>query len=382
MATDKKIQEIRMSQEKENRQYENAQSVQEGQQPHKRRVRYKGRYPKKFEEKYKELQPEKYQDTIQHVMQKGNTPAGMHISIMVKEIIDFLEIKPGQIGFDATLGYGGHTKAMLQCLQGQGHMYATDVDHEEAAKTKKRLEDLGFGEDILTIKLQNFCTIDEIAKEVGGFDFLLADLGVSSMQIDNPERGFTYKADGPLDLRLNPEKGISAAERLKQMDMEEIAGMFVENSDEPYAEEIAREIAKRNRKRQYIGTTTGLKEVIETTLSFIPEKERKEAVKKSCQRCFQALRIDVNQEFEVLESFLTKLPGILAPGGRAAILTFHSGEDRLVKYYFKEGKKDGLYSDVANDVIRPSAEECQRNPRARSTKMRWAIREGENSHRN
>ena len=172
------------------------------------------------------------------------------------------------------------------------------------------------------------------------------------------------------------------AERLKQMDMEEIAGMFVENSDEPYAEEIAREIAKRNRKRQYIETTTGLKEVIETTLSFIPEKERKEAVKKSCQRCFQALRIDVNQEFEVLESFLTKLPGILAPGGRAAILTFHSGEDRLVKYYFKEGKKDGLYSDVANDVIRPSAEECQRNPRARSTKMRWAIREGENSHRN
>ena len=178
-----------MSQEKENRQYENAQSVQEGQQPHKRRVRYKGRYPKKYEEKYKELQPEKYQDTIQHVMQKGNTPAGMHISIMVKEIIDFLEIKPGQIGFDATLGYGGHTKAMLQCLQGQGHMYATDVDHEEAAKTKKRLEDLGFGEDILTIKLQNFCTIDEIAKEVGGFDFLLADLGVSSM----PSAPFTRR---------------------------------------------------------------------------------------------------------------------------------------------------------------------------------------------
>ena len=183
-----------MSQEKENRQHENAQSVQEGQQPHKRRVRYKGRYPKKFEEKYKELQPEKYQDTIQHVMQKGNTPAGMHISIMVKEIIDFLEIKPGQTGFDATLGYGGHTKAMLQCLQGQGHMYATDVDHEEAAKTKKRLEDLGFGEDILTIKLQNFCTVDEIAKEVGGFDFLLADLGVSSMQIDNPKRGFSFKS--------------------------------------------------------------------------------------------------------------------------------------------------------------------------------------------
>ena len=189
--------------------------TQESQQPHKRRVRYKGKYPKKFEEKYKELQPEKYQDTIQHVIQKGNTPAGMHISIMVKEILDFLEIQPGQTGFDATLGYGGHTKAMLECLQGKGHMYATDVDHEEAAKTKTRLEELGFGEDILTIKLQNFCTVDEIAKEVGGFDFLLADLGVSSMQIDNPKRGFSFKVDGPLDLRLDQESGISAAERLR-----------------------------------------------------------------------------------------------------------------------------------------------------------------------
>ena len=155
---------------------------QEQQTPHKRRVRYKGKYPKKFEEKYKELQPEKYQDTIEHVIKKGNTPAGMHISIMVQEILDTLKIQPGETGFDATLGYGGHTKAMLACLNGQGHIYATDVDPEESAKTKKRLEELGYGEDILTIRLQNFCTIDEIAKEVGGFDFILADLGVSSMR--------------------------------------------------------------------------------------------------------------------------------------------------------------------------------------------------------
>ena len=129
------------------------------QTPHKRRVRYKGKYPKKFEEKYKELQPEKYKDTIEHVIQKGNTPAGMHISIMVKEIIDFLNIQPGEIGFDATLGYGGHTKAMLQCLNGKGHIYATDVDPEESAKTRKRLAEQGFGEDMLTVKLQNFCTM-------------------------------------------------------------------------------------------------------------------------------------------------------------------------------------------------------------------------------
>ena len=363
-----------MSQEKENRQHENAQSVQEGQQPHKRRVRYKGRYPKKFEEKYKELQPEKYQDTIQHVMQKGNTPAGMHISIMVKEIIDFLEIKPGQTGFDATLGYGGHTKAMLQCLQGQGHMYATDVDHEEAAKTKKRLEDLGFGEDILTIKLQNFCTSDEIAKEVGGFDFLLADLGVSSMQIDNPKRGFSFKADGPLDLRLNQEAGISVAERLEHITRDELAGMLYENSDEPYCEELAKAITDEIRKGNHMDTTTKLRQVIEKTLDFLPEKEKKETIKKTCQRTFQALRIDVNREFEVLYEFMEKLPGALKPGGRAAILTFHSGEDKLVKKALKAGYKEGIYSDYSRDVIRPSAQECAQNGRARSTKMRWAIK--------
>ena len=193
------------------------------------------------------------------------------------------------------------------------------------------------------------------------------------MQIDNPERGFTYKAEGPLDLRLNPEKGESAAERLAHMDYEEIVGMLVENSDEPYAEEIAEEILKQKRKGG-VKTTTDLKEVIERALKFLPAKEQKEAVKKACARTFQALRIDVNSEFEVLYSFLEKLPDVMAPGGRAAILTFHSGEDRLVKKAFKECEKAGIFSEVSKDVIRPSAEECNRNPRAKSTKMRWAIK--------
>lgn len=348
------------------------QNVQE--EPHKRRVRYKGKYPRNYKEKYKELNPEKYQDTIEKVIRKGSTPAGMHISIMVKEIIDFLQIKPGQTGFDATLGYGGHTKAMLECLKGQGHMYATDVDPIESAKTKKRLADAGFGEDILTIRLQNFCTIDEIAKEAGGFDFVLADLGVSSMQIDNPDRGFSFKVDGSLDLRLNPEKGISAAERLAQIDEGELAGMLWENSDEPYAEELAHAIVTERKHGKPIDTTTRLREVIEETLSFLPEKEKKDTVKKTCQRTFQALRIDVNNEFEVLYEFMEKLPGALKPGGRAAILTFHSGEDKLVKKALKQGYKEGIYSEIANDVVRPSAEECAQNGRARSTKMRWAVR--------
>lgn len=341
---------------------------------HKRRVRYKGKYPRKYEEKYKELNPEKYKETIAHVISKGNTPAGMHISIMVKEILDFLQIKPGETGFDATLGYGGHTKAMMECLKGEGHMYATDVDPEESAKTKKRLAERGFGEDILTVKLQNFCTIDEIAEEIGGFDFILADLGVSSMQIDNPKRGFSFRADGPLDLRLNQEKGISAAERLDEISREELAGMLYENSDEPYCEEIAKAITDEIRKGNRVDTTTKLRELIADTLDFLPEKEKKDTIRKTCQRVFQALRIDVNREFEVLYEFMEKLPDALKPGGRVAILTFHSGEDKLVKKALKAGYKAGIYSDYAKDVIRPSAQECAQNGRARSTKMRWAIK--------
>lgn len=340
---------------------------------HVRRVRYKGTHPKKFSEKYKEQNPEKYGDTIEKVIRKGSTPAGMHISIMVQEILDFLNIQPGQKGLDATLGYGGHTTKMLECLKGEGHMYALDVDPIEIEKTKKRLEDRGFGPEILTIKRINFANIDEVAKEAGKFDFILADLGVSSMQIDNPERGFTYKAEGPLDLRLDPTKGESAAERLAAMDYEEIVGMLTENSDEPYAEEIAEEIMKK-RVKGGIHTTTELREVIEAALRFLPVKEQKEQVKKACARTFQALRIDVNSEFEVLYSFLEKLPEVMAPNGRAAILTFHSGEDRLVKKAFKEYERSGIFREVSKDVIRPSAEECNRNPRAKSTKMRWAIR--------
>ena len=172
---------------------------------------------------------------------------------------------------------------------------------------------------MLSIRLQNFCTIDEIAREAGGFDFILADLGVSSMQIDNPKRGFSFKVDGPLDLRLNQEKGISAAERLDTIEREELAGMLYENSDEPYCEELAKAITEEIRRGNRIDTTTKLREIIEKTLDFLPEKEKKETVKKTCQRVFQALRIDVNQEFEVLYEFMEKLPNALRPGGRAAI---------------------------------------------------------------
>lgn len=344
------------------------------QQPHKRRVRYRGTHPRKYSEKYKEHNPEKYQDTIEKVIQKGSTPAGMHISICVQEILDFLQIKPGMKGLDATLGYGGHSRKMLEQLQGKGHLCGLDIDPIEIVKTTARLREAGFDEAVFTSVHQNFADIDKVAGKFGPFDFLLADLGVSSMQIDNPERGFSYKHEGPLDLRLNPQVGISAAERLKEVGAEELEWMLIDNADEPYAKEIARTIISKRKKGQVMETTTQLAEIIDEALSGVPEKERKEAVKKSCARVFQALRIDVNSEFEVLDAFLQKLPEVMVSGGRIAILTFHSGEDRLVKKAFKEMHKAGIYREVATEVIRPSAEECARNPRARSTKMRWAIK--------
>lgn len=340
---------------------------------HKRRKRYSGTHPKTFEEKYKEHDPEKYAETVAKVIAKGSTPAGMHISIMVKEVLDALQIQPGEKGLDATLGYGGHSGKMLEQLNHTGHLYALDVDPIEIVKTRERIAKAGYGEEDFTAISENFANLDLVAKEHGPFQFMMADLGVSSMQIDDPKRGFSYKLEGPLDLRLNPEKGMPAWERLAQMNKEEITGMLVENSDEPYAEKIAAKIVSLRKKGKQIRTTTDLYDAIVAALAFLPEDtEKKDLIKKTCQRVFQALRIDINSEFEVLEAFLTKLPDALASGGRVAILTFHSGEDRLVKKAFQEYFRQGIFSEISKDVIRPSAEECRANGRARSTKLRWA----------
>ena len=340
---------------------------------HQRRVRYKGTYPKAFHEKYKELHPEEYAATVTKVIQKGATPAGMHLPICVNEILAFLQIKPGQTGLDATLGYGGHTLEMLKILDARGQLYAIDVDPLELPRTKKRLEGLGYGSELLKIKQMNFSQIDQLIPDSGLFDFILADLGVSSMQIDNPERGFSFKSDGPLDLRLNPEAGKSTAERLKEMTFDELQGMLTENADEPHSMEIARAIIYNLKKGIVISTTTQLRTIIQTALKNIPYITDEE-IKKSCQRSFQALRIDINNEFEVLDTFLEKLPDVLAPGGRVALLSFHSGEDRRVKKSFKRLYNEGIYREIAPAPIRPTSEECYMNGRARSAKLRWAIK--------
>jgi 16S rRNA (cytosine1402-N4)-methyltransferase len=339
-----------------------------------RRVRYKGTHPKSFKEKYKEHQPERYPEDVKKIIEKGYTPAGMHRSICVSEIMECLQIVPGQTGLDATLGYGGHSLEILKRLQPGGKLYALDVDPFELPRTKERLTALGYGSDVLDIRQMNFSEIDLIAEEAGPLNFVLADLGVSSMQIDNPERGFSLKQDGPLDLRLNPESGITAATLLKNIPQQMLEELLIANADEPHAGIIAEAIISAMKKGKAIETTLQLKDIIKEALQFLPLHEREETIKKSCQRCFQALRVEVNEEFNALEKLLAKLPDALAPGGRVAILSFHSGEDRRVKKAFQLFFREGIFSDIANEPIRPSAEEIGSNPRARSAKLRWAVK--------
>ena len=341
---------------------------------HVRRVRYKGKHPKSFKEKYKEQSPQMYAADVAKIIAQGKTPAGTHRSICVNEIMEILKIVPGQTGLDATLGYGGHSLAILKDLKSNGRLIAIDVDPFELPRTKERLRALGYGEEILEIKKMNFSAIDLIVSEFGQLNFVLADLGVSSMQIDNPERGFSFKVEGPLDLRLNPSSGKSAAALLKNITQSKLEDILLENADETYFESIAEAIVKNISKGNVISTTTHLQKIITEALEFVPANERKEAIKKSCQRSFQALRIEINNEFGVLEKFLEKLPDALISGGRVAILSFHSGEDRRVKKSFQHLFREGIYKEVAPDLIRASAEECFSNPRARSAKLRWAIK--------
>lgn len=341
-------------------------------QPHKRRVRYSGKNPRKFAEKYKELDPSKYADLAAHIIAKGLTPAGTHRPICVEEILLILDPKPGEVCLDATLGYGGHTEKLLPRLLPGGRLFATDVDTVELPRTEARLRTLGFGPDALIIKKMNFAGILGLLVEAGGgFDCVLADLGVSSMQLDNPARGFTFKADGPLDLRLNPERGRPASDLLRSLSAEALEKMLFEYADETHAKDIARLIKETLLP---IKTTEQLSTVIRDGMKKLHPKLEDVLVKKAIQRTFMALRIGVNEELSVLERFLEALPWCLKPGGRVAILSFHSGEDRRVKKAFLKGEETGIYSSVAPGPQRPSPAERNSNPRSACAKLRWAVR--------
>ncbi len=342
---------------------------------HKRRPRYRGTHPRRFEERYKELAAEQYPDIVPHVLAKGRTPAGQHVPIMVEEVLGALAPLPGMRVVDATLGFGGHARSLLGRIAPGGQLLGLDADPIELPRTEARLRQLGFDETTLITRRTNFAGMHAALVEVGwsdGADVILADLGVSSMQIDNPERGFTFAADGPLDMRMNPGRGASAAQWLERASVHQIQRSLREHSDEPFAEQLAHALFAG---RSSISTTHALASAVRTALLDHMEAD---AAEQSVRRVFQALRIEVNDELSALDALLRQLPDCLRPGGRVAVLTFHSGEDRRVKHSFAEGELTGRYASVAAEVIRASSQERYDNPRSRSAKLRWAIRsEGE-----
>jgi 16S rRNA (cytosine1402-N4)-methyltransferase len=335
--------------------------------PRKRRTRYSGKNPRSFEQKYKELQPEKYPDTIAKVLASGKTPAGSHIPIMVKEILDILEPSPGKVFVDCTLGYGGHAREILAKIQPGGLLIGLDTDPLELPKTEARLRRLGYEPETFKALRSNFAGIRRALTwdSLKGVDGMLADLGVSSMQLDTPSRGFSLKLTGPLDMRMNPDKGIPASQLLAKASAEELQQLLEENADEPQAILLSQKLAGKT-----FVQTTELSSEIQKLLSALNEEERK----LSIRRVFQALRIAVNEEFQSLETLLKHLPHCLKPGGKVAILSFHSGEDRRVKKAFQQGLQQGIYSAIAQEVLRASPEECLKNSRASSAKLRWAVR--------
>ena len=320
--------------------------------PHKRRPRYSGKNPRRFEDKYKEHNPGRYAETVEKILASGKTPAGTHRPIMVAEILELLAPKPGEVAVDCTLGYGGHAQEILPRLAPGGKLLGLDADPIELPKTEARLRALGFGPDIFTAHRSNFAGLPQIlaANEIAGADLILADLGVSSMQIDDPARGFSVKFDGPLDMRMNPQRGQPASALLAKINSDALVTLLVECADEPHAATLAPALAGKT-----LATTKSLAIAIRAALPRL----NKEDGDLSIRRVFQALRIAVNDEFSALDTFLRNLPACLNPGGRVAILTFHSGEDRRVKKSFEAGLRDGIFSDIAREVLRPSPVRAQ-----------------------
>ena len=335
--------------------------------PHRRRPRYPGKNPRLFEHKYKELDPARHPETIAKVLGSGKTPAGSHVPIMVGEVLDVLQPRAGEFAVDCTLGHGGHALAFLPRIGPDGHLLGLDVDPLELPRTEQILLQAGFRPEQLNMMRSNFAGLPAALAKLGrtGADVIIADLGVSSMQLDNPDRGFSTKADGPLDMRMNPSRGLSATQWLEKVSPDKLARVLSENSDEPHAPRLSSTLSGRS-----YTTAAEFAAAIESALTSFPREERELSVR----RVFQAIRIEVNEEFTALDTLLRVLPQSLNPGGRVAILTFHSGEDRRVKKSFQSAHREGLYREISRRVLRASPAERHDNPRSTSAKLRWAVR--------
>ena len=335
----------------------------------KRRPRYKGKHPRLAEHKYKELNSEKYSSEIAKIEARGATVLGTHRPILTKEILEILDPKPHEIGLDATLGFGGHSTLLLERLTGGGKLIALDQDPIERVKTEARLRERGFDSNRLIIGGINFCDARKFLEQnnFSKVDFILADLGVSSMQIDDPQRGFSFKIDSDLDLRMNPQSGRPAKDWIEVLDVQKLSEILRDNSDEIFASQIAKEVIAARPK-----TTLELANAVRKVMAGFSPRRKEEQGDSPIRRTFQALRILVNDEFKVLDQFLSDIPKILAPGGRVAIMSFHSGEDRRVKKSFQAEHRRGVFSAISDEVIRPSFDEQRANSRSKSAKLRWA----------
>ncbi len=348
----------------------------------RRRPRYKGTHPKSYREKYKELDIEAHSEMWDHLRAKGVTPAGTHVPVLMEEVMTCLKPQPGEIVADCTVGYGGHAAEFLKRIGPAGRLIAFDVDNVELERTRRRLSTANVP---LSFYRSNFAGIaNALNKEkIDGYDIIFADLGVSSMQIDNPERGMSYKHEGPLDMRMDERLKRTGADLLNSLSEEQLSEAFWNLADEPDHEEIARRVVGQ-RDTQPITTTWQLVHLIFSVKGLTAKSWRRQRGSKSgslhpAARTFQALRMLVNDELGSLRELLRVAPYCLRRGGRIGIISFHSGEDRLVKQSFREGVRTGIYQSAAEDVITPQAREIASNPRSASAKFRWAIKPSESS---
>jgi len=340
----------------------------------RRRPRYPGTHPRRPEERYKELRPEAYPGIQARVRARGGTPVGTHVPVLVNEVLECLDPKPGEIVADCTIGYGGHAAAFLGRIRPGGSLIGFDLDAGQLERTRARLA----GVEDVRIRLyhSHFAGIAKILREEGldGYDILFADLGVSSMQVDDPARGFSYRLDGPLDMRMDERTRKTASDRLASMTADELSTALRDLADEPDHERIA-EAVVRHRAQRPIERTLQLVDVVLAAKGMSRREWRRRARPGELHpaaRTFLALRILVNDELAGLAQLLRDAPYCLRPGGRIGIITFHSGEDRLVKKGFRQGLRSGLYAAIAEEVVRPTPEERRDNPRSASAKLRWA----------
>ena len=341
----------------------------------KRRPRYRGSNPRAFDDKYKELDPERYADEVAKVVASGKTPAGMHRPIMVQEVLEILAPKPGDFAVDATLGYGGHTAALLEAVLPGGTVLALDVDPIELPKTEARFRAMDIPPDALMIRRSNFAGLAGVlaGDNLPAADVVLADLGVSSMQTRRSLTRVHVQTPGPLDLRMNPQRGRPAAGCSRRSMRPGWRACWKPTRINPTPKRWRRPSSSASDARPSRPRRLSPRRW-RARAGPGPSDRSTNDVVDSIRRVFQALRIAVNDELGALDTFLRLLPGCVISGGRVAIVTFHSGEDRRVKQAFKEGVRSGAFARVAEEVVRPGADERRANPRSSAAKLRWAIR--------